>query len=100
MEQNALRNFKDFLQLYNHMSHNCFQSCVNNFYSRDLASDEENCVDLCAKKHIKVNHKIMGIFMELQPMIISKRMEEMNQAALQIEQAAGEAQIQGQVVSA
>ncbi|XP_034249107.1 mitochondrial import inner membrane translocase subunit Tim10 B-like isoform X2 [Thrips palmi] len=82
------------------MSHTCFQNCVNNFYSRDLASDEENCVDLCAKKHIKVNHKVMGVFMELQPMIINKRMEEMNQAALQIEQAAAGALPQDQVVSA
>lgn len=38
--------------------------------------------------------------MELQPMIINKRMEEMNQAALQIEQAAAEAQTQDHLVSA
>lgn len=93
MEQNALRNFKDFLQVYNYMSNTCFQHCVNNFYSRDLASDEENCVDLCVRKHINVNHRIMGVFVELQPMIVNKRIEEMNQAqaALQLEQ-----QTQGQ----
>lgn len=95
-----MRNFKDFLQLYNYMSHTCFQSCVNNFNSRDLATDEENCVESCVKKHIKVNHRIMGVFVELQPLIVNKRMEEineMNQAALQMEQQLAEAQAQGQV---
>lgn len=82
------------------MTHSCFQNCVNNFYSRDIASDEENCVNLCVHKHIKVNHKLMGVFMEIQPMIVSKRMEEMNQAALQMEQQLQEAQTQQQAVSA
>lgn len=94
MEQNALRNFKDFLSLYNYMSHSCFEHCVNNFYSRDLASDEETCVELCVRKHVKVNHKVMGVFMELEPVIRNKRIEEMNQVALQMEQEVAATQAQ------
>jgi hypothetical protein len=39
------------------------------------------CVARCAGKHIKVNKKVMEIYMEVQPQITKKRMEEM--AALQ-----------------
>lgn len=35
------------------------------------------CVDLCCNKHVRVNHKIMGVYMEVQPFIIQKRIEEM-----------------------
>lgn len=44
------------------------------------------------RKHVKVNHKIMGVFMELQPLIVSKRMEEMNQQALLMEQQIAQVQ--------
>lgn len=55
-------------------------------------SFQENCVELCVRKHVKVNHKIMGVFMELQPLIVSKRMEEMNQQALLMEQQIAQVQ--------
>jgi hypothetical protein len=35
------------------------------------------CVARCAGKHVKVNKKVMEIYMEVQPQITKKRMEEM-----------------------
>lgn len=77
----SLRNFKDFLQLYNVMSESCFLRCVTAFNSRALTDEEAICVDRCAGKHVKVNKKVMEIYMEVQPQITKKRMDEM--AALQ-----------------
>ncbi|EFN73691.1 hypothetical protein EAG_08488 [Camponotus floridanus] len=43
------------------------------------------CVSNCAQKYIHANHKIMEIFMEVQPIMVRKRIEEINttQAALE-----------------
>lgn len=49
----------------------------------------KNCVD----KHIHANHKTMEIFMEVQPVMMQKRMADMNNA-----QAALEANTQTQDV--
>merc|ERR1711946_12858 len=78
--------FKDFLQIYNLMSENCFNRCVNTFQSRDIAEDEMNCVDICTNKHVRVNHKMMSVYMEVQPLIMQKRMEEMEKLNTPIEQ--------------
>lgn len=39
------------------------------------------CVSQCADKHVKVNKKVMEVYIEVQPQIAKKRMEEV--AALQ-----------------
>lgn len=46
---------------------------------------QDLCISNCAQKYIHANHKIMEIFMEVQPIMVRKRMEEMNttQAALE-----------------
>ncbi|KAL0103469.1 hypothetical protein PUN28_017608 [Cardiocondyla obscurior] len=56
----------------------CFKKCANTFLSRQVTSDEDLCVNNCALKYIHANHKIMEIFMEVQPMMVRKRMEEIN----------------------
>lgn len=35
------------------------------------------CIDRCAGKHVKVNKKVLDIYMEIQPQITKKRMDEM-----------------------
>jgi len=35
-----LRQFKDFLQLYNVITERCFNSCVDGFFSREVESQE------------------------------------------------------------
>ncbi|KAH0949695.1 hypothetical protein HN011_012027 [Eciton burchellii] len=85
MEGSQLRNFKDFLLVFNQISETCFKQCANSFLSRDISRDEESCINNCAQKFIHVNHKIMQIFVEVQPMILSKRMEELNTAQAALE---------------
>lgn len=77
---------KDFLMAYNRISETCFLHCVNHLSDRDLSQDETKCVDMCTKKHVNVNHKIMQVYVEVQPQIVNKRMEDMTkqqQAALE-----------------
>lgn len=35
-------------------------------------------MDLCTTKNVRVNHKIMGVYMEVQPLVVQRRIEEMN----------------------
>ncbi|XP_070167963.1 mitochondrial import inner membrane translocase subunit Tim10 B [Polyergus mexicanus] len=85
MDALQLRNFRDFLLLYNQISETCFKKCANTFLTREITSDEDLCVSNCAQKYIHANHKIMEIFMEVQPIMVHRRMEEINtsQAALE-----------------
>ncbi|CAL1676658.1 unnamed protein product [Lasius platythorax] len=85
MDALQLRNFKDFLVLYNQISETCFKKCANTFLTREITSDEDLCISNCAQKYIHANHKIMEIFMEVQPIMVRRRMEEINttQAALE-----------------
>jgi len=93
--------------LYNQISETCFKKCANTFLSREITPDEVSiaidikvtllktdlsnfdlklqdiCVNNCAQKYIYANHKVMEIFMEVQPIMVRKRMEEMNAAALE-----------------
>jgi import inner membrane translocase subunit TIM10B len=38
---------------------------------------QDRCVEMCSNKNIRVNHKIMSLYMEVQPLIVQKRVEEM-----------------------
>ncbi|XP_015514588.1 mitochondrial import inner membrane translocase subunit Tim10 B isoform X1 [Neodiprion lecontei] len=72
--------FKDFLTLYNQISDTCFKRCTNTYNSRDMDVDEEACVNNCAQKHVKANTKMMKVYMEVLPVLMNKRTEEMNAA--------------------
>ncbi|XP_031841010.1 mitochondrial import inner membrane translocase subunit Tim10 B [Nomia melanderi] len=91
MDGVQIRNYKDFILLYNQISEACFQRCTNTFMSRNISAEEEVCVRKCADKHIRANQKTMEIFMELQPAIVQKRIAEVQQT-----QAALEEQMQAQ----
>ncbi|PSN38950.1 hypothetical protein C0J52_08938 [Blattella germanica] len=73
----SLRNFKDFLLLFNVISESCFRRCVYTLTGRGLTDEEARCVSECANKHVKVNNKLMEIYMEVQPLIAQKRIDEM-----------------------
>lgn len=87
-----VRQFKDFLLLYNHISERCFNLCVNRFNDRELSSEESSCLDHCVGKHIHANHMIMSVYAELQPVYMQRRMDEMNKQ-LEAQQAAQEAAV-------
>ncbi|XP_076653569.1 mitochondrial import inner membrane translocase subunit Tim10B [Halictus rubicundus] len=91
MDVMHMRNFKDFLLLYNQISETCFKRCMNTFISRDISFEEDLCVKKCVEKHVHGNHKMMEIFVEVQPVLMQKRIEEIQQT-----QAALEEQMQKQ----
>lgn len=78
MDSVSLRNFQDFLLQYNKMSETCFLHCVNTFRQRETTAEERQCVDLCTTKYGRVNQKIITVYVEVQPQIVNKRIEEMN----------------------
>lgn len=97
MDVFQIRNLRDFLVLYNRISETCFKRCTTTFASRDLTSDEDECVKNCVEKHIHANHRIMEIFMEIQPLLVQKRMAEINNAQAALEaNAQAEVQVQSQ----
>ncbi|KAG1970593.1 mitochondrial import inner membrane translocase subunit Tim9 isoform a [Pimephales promelas] len=82
-----LRNLRDFLLVYNRMTEICFQRCTSNFNYRNLTMDEERCVDSCASKLIRTNHRLMGTYVQLMPAMVQKRMQEMESKAAEVDKA-------------
>ncbi|XP_051541231.1 mitochondrial import inner membrane translocase subunit Tim10 B-like [Myxocyprinus asiaticus] len=82
-----LRNLRDFLLVYNRMTEICFQRCTSNFNYRNLTMDEESCVDNCAGKLIRTNHRLMGTYVQLMPAMVQKRMQEMESKAAEVAKA-------------
>ncbi|KAM9788479.1 mitochondrial import inner membrane translocase subunit Tim10 B [Neosynchiropus ocellatus] len=76
-----LRNLRDFLMVYNRMTEMCFQRCSSNFNYRNLTMDEVRCVDHCAGKLIRSNHRIMETYVQLMPRMMQRRMDEMESKA-------------------
>ncbi|XP_020803405.1 mitochondrial import inner membrane translocase subunit Tim10B [Drosophila serrata] len=76
-----LRNFKDFLTLYNKVTEMCFSRCVDNLNDRNLASHEDVCVDRCVTKFARFNQNMMNFYVEVQTTINAKRMEEVEEKA-------------------
>ncbi|KAI5629176.1 mitochondrial import inner membrane translocase subunit Tim10 B, partial [Silurus asotus] len=78
---------RDFLLVYNRMTEICFQRCTNNFNYRTLTMDEERCVDNCAGKLIRSNHRLMGTYVKLMPAMVQRRMEELESKAAEAAKA-------------
>ncbi|XP_056322903.1 mitochondrial import inner membrane translocase subunit Tim10 B [Danio aesculapii] len=89
--QGQLRNLRDFLLVYNRMTEICFDRCSSNFNYRNLTMDEERCVDSCAGKLIRTNHRLMGTYVQLMPAMVQKRMQEMESKAAEMAKAEAEA---------
>ncbi|CAL8364698.1 unnamed protein product [Lota lota] len=83
-----LRNLRDFLLVYNRMTEICFQRCSSNFNYRNLTMDEDRCVENCAGKLIRSNHRLMGTYVQLMPKMVQKRMDEMQSKVAEAEAAA------------
>ncbi|XP_068457116.1 mitochondrial import inner membrane translocase subunit Tim10 B [Clinocottus analis] len=86
--EQQLRNLRDFLLVYNRMTEICFQRCSSNFNYRNLTMDEESCVDNCAGKLIRSNHRLMNTYVQLMPRMVQRRMEEMETKAAEMAKAA------------
>ncbi|XP_015924643.1 mitochondrial import inner membrane translocase subunit Tim10 B isoform X2 [Parasteatoda tepidariorum] len=76
---------KDFLYIYNKMAETCFNQCIENFNGRQLTPTEESCIEKCSSKGVAVNHRLMMSYMEIQPEIMNKRVEEMQKQQANID---------------
>ncbi|KAF7236588.1 Mitochondrial import inner membrane translocase subunit Tim10 B [Varanus komodoensis] len=80
-QQQQLRSLRDFLLVYNRMTEACFQRCVSNLNYRALARDEESCLDNCASKLVRSNHRLMAAYVQLMPSIVQRRISDYEAAA-------------------
>ncbi|KAL8800720.1 MAG: hypothetical protein Q9200_007160 [Gallowayella weberi] len=58
------KQIKEFMTMYSRLVQNCFDSCINDFTSKALASREENCVMRCVDKHQKAGERVNLRFQE------------------------------------
>ncbi|KAL8892987.1 MAG: hypothetical protein Q9180_002688 [Flavoplaca navasiana] len=58
------KQIKDFMTMYSRLVQNCFDSCINDFTSKTLASREEGCVMRCVDKHQKAYERVGLRFQE------------------------------------
>jgi len=80
-DEAGLRNFRDFLTVYNQMSEMCFQRCVINMNTRKLTEEEQACADVCAEKQMKFNNRIMGVYLVEQPKATERKVKEAEEQA-------------------
>ncbi|XP_055902609.1 mitochondrial import inner membrane translocase subunit Tim10B [Eupeodes corollae] len=83
-----IRNFKDFLLLYNKVTELCFTSCVDNFFTRNIGINESECVDKCVTKFARFNQSMMSVYVEVQTDINFRRNQELEAATKQAAEAA------------
>ncbi|CAJ0939466.1 unnamed protein product [Ranitomeya imitator] len=64
---------RDFLLVYNKMTELCFSRCARNLNYRSLTMEEEQCLDSCASKLIRSNHRLMASYVALMPGLVQRR---------------------------
>ncbi|NXO44264.1 T10B translocase, partial [Locustella ochotensis] len=72
---------RDFLLVYNRMTELCFRHCVCNLNYRLLTGREESCLDSCAARLVRANHRLMGAYVGLVPALLQRRAAEHGAAA-------------------
>ncbi|KAM8975649.1 mitochondrial import inner membrane translocase subunit Tim10 B [Pelodytes ibericus] len=84
-EQQQMRNLRDFLLVYNKMTEQCFTRCVQNLNYRYVTMEEEQCMDSCASKLIRSNHRLMSAYVGLMPAVVQRRMAELESQSKEVE---------------
>ncbi|XP_071950477.1 mitochondrial import inner membrane translocase subunit Tim10 B-like isoform X2 [Antedon mediterranea] len=74
---------RDYLAMYNIFTQKCFNSCVTNLNYRFMTQEEHTCVQKCAQKLININHRLITVYMEINPM--NKYREQQEQAVKEME---------------
>ncbi|NXJ05154.1 T10B translocase, partial [Odontophorus gujanensis] len=69
----AVLQLRDFLLVYNRMTELCFRRCVSDLGYRLLSRREERCLDGCAGKLVRANHRLMGAYVALVPTVVQRR---------------------------
>ena len=81
LDQQALSNFREFLEIYNKTTERCFNHCVIDLHSRKVNSEEEKCLNDCTTKTSKLQHRLVNAFMVEQPRITQQKIEKAQKEA-------------------
>ncbi|XP_043928158.1 mitochondrial import inner membrane translocase subunit Tim10 B [Protopterus annectens] len=84
--EQQLRNLRDFLLVYNRMTEICFNRCASNLNYRSLTMEEEHCLENCAGKLIRSNHRLMNSYVSLMPAIVQRRVADFESKAVEMTQ--------------
>ncbi|OCT93490.1 hypothetical protein XELAEV_18016559mg [Xenopus laevis] len=66
------------------MTELCFSRCAKNLNYRSVTMEEEQCLDSCASKFIRANHRLMSAYVSLMPSVVQRRMAEYEGAAANV----------------
>ena len=61
---NQIGQFKEFMQLFNKISEQCFMDCITNFTSKNVSKEENDCSISCLTKHFQNTQRISRRFQE------------------------------------
>ncbi|XP_054708757.1 mitochondrial import inner membrane translocase subunit Tim10 B-like [Uloborus diversus] len=86
-DEYAISKMKDFLSIYNKMAETCFNHCIDNFNCRQLTAFEESCIEKCTAKALGVNQRLMMAYIDIQPEIVNKRTEEIQNQQRNLEKS-------------
>ncbi|XP_035425473.1 mitochondrial import inner membrane translocase subunit Tim10 B [Cygnus atratus] len=75
-QQQQLRSLRDFLLVYNRMTELCFRRCVSDLNHRLLTGPQELCLDRCAGKLVRSNHRLVTAYVALMPAVVQRRAAE------------------------
>ncbi|NXP17208.1 T10B translocase, partial [Scytalopus superciliaris] len=67
---------RDFLLVYNRMTELCFRHCVCSLNYRLLTGREESCLDSCAARLVRANHRLVSAYVGLMPALLQRRAAE------------------------
>eukprot|EP00075_Anas_platyrhynchos_P032610 XP_027321863.1 mitochondrial import inner membrane translocase subunit Tim10 B [Anas platyrhynchos] len=86
-QQQQLRSLRDFLLLYNRMTELCFCRCVSDLNHRLLTRREELCLERCAGKLVRCNHRLLSAYVALMPSIAQRRAADYEASAARAQEA-------------
>lgn len=61
---NQIAQFREFMQMFNVISEQCFMDCIKNFTSKQVSKEEYDCSISCLTKHLQSTQRISGRFQE------------------------------------
>jgi len=75
LTEESMRNFKEFLEIYNRTTERCFRDCIIDLTQRNVTTEEDKCLNDCTTKLTNLNHRLLSTFMVEQPRQIQKKVE-------------------------